>query len=356
MTRQTAATVAGPVGLDSLWTAGGNCANGHGDPIVLYDELAGRWLLSEFANSGNHLCVYVSKTSDPITGGWYLYDFSVPNFPDYPKYGVWPDAYYVSTNESSPAVYALDRERMLNGQAATSQRFTAPRLNAFPFQAAIPCDLDGTTAPPAGSPNYFMRHKDEEAHGGPIDPLYDVLQIGEFRVDWNNPNNSTLTAAPEIMVSDFDSELCGFSSFECFPQPDTNTGLDPLREVVMWRLQYRNFGTHESLNGNFVVDVDGTDHGGIRWFELRKTENNPWTLFQEGTYAPDQAHRWMGSISMDKSGNIALGYSISSPELNIFPSIRYTGRLAGDPIGTMPQGEFTLANRHCTTDGHNSLG
>jgi hypothetical protein len=107
--------IAGPVALDLLWTAGGACASGRGDPIVLYDTLADRWLMSEFAASGNHLCMYISQTSDPLGGGWYLYDFPTPSFPDYPKYAVWPDAYYVSSNEFSPAVYALDRSKMLNG-------------------------------------------------------------------------------------------------------------------------------------------------------------------------------------------------------------------------------------------------
>ena len=111
--KATGALVAGPSDLSSLWTSGGACSVGKGYPIVLYDQLAGRWLLSEFADSGSHLCVYVSQTSDPISGGWYNYDFSVPEFPDYPKYAVWPDAYYVSSNESSPTGYALDRTQML---------------------------------------------------------------------------------------------------------------------------------------------------------------------------------------------------------------------------------------------------
>jgi hypothetical protein len=152
--------VAGPFPLDSLWSGGGNCSSGHGDPIVLYDRLADRWLLSEFADVGNHLCVYVSQTPDPVSGGWYGYDFPTPDFPDYPKYAVWPDAYYVSSNEYSPAAYALDRNQMLAGGAATSQRFIASSLAGFPFQALTPSDLDGPTPPPAGSPNYFMRHRE----------------------------------------------------------------------------------------------------------------------------------------------------------------------------------------------------
>ena len=327
--------------LDSLWTAGGACASGTGDPIVLHDSLADRWLLSEFADTGNHLCVYITRTADPVSGGYFLYDFAVPEFPDYPKYAVWPDAYYVSSNESSPAAYALDRIKMLGGLPATFQRFTAPSLAAFGFQALTPGDLDGPTAPPLGSPNYFIRHRDDEAHNpGTNDPTQDFVDIFQFHVDFVTPTLSTFTGPVSIPVAEFDSELCGFSSFFCFPQPGTTRTLDPLREVVMWRLQYRNFGTHETLVGNFVTDVDGTDHGGIRWFELRKTGVGPWTLFQQGTQAPDSDNRWMGSIAMDKAGNIALGYSVSST--SVFPSIRYAGREAVDPAGTLPQGEASI--------------
>jgi PKD repeat protein len=297
--------------------------------------------MSEFASSGNHLCVYVSQDANPVSSGWYLYDFQTTNFPDYPKYAVWPDAYYVSTNENDPAAYALDREKMLLGLPATSQRFTAPDLAGFPFQALIPSDLDGATLPPAGSPNYFMRHRDDEVHNlGSNDPSQDFLEIWEFHVDFAVPANSSFAKLADVAVSEFDSDLCGLSSFFCFPQPGTTTTLDPLREVVMWRLQYRNFESHETLVGNLVTDVDGTDHGGIRWFELRRTVGGPWALFQEGTVAPDQHHRWMGSIAMDGSGNIALGYSVSSS--TVYPGIRYTGRLASDPAGTMPQGEHTI--------------
>lgn len=338
---KTGALQAGPFLLETLWTAGGVCANGRGDPVVLYDHLADRWLMTEFATGSNDLCVYVSMTGDPIAGGWYNYDFPTPSFPDYPKYAVWPDAYYVSSNESSPAAYALDRTNMLAGLPATSQRFTAPSLAGFAFQALIPSDLDGP-APPAGAPNYFMRHRDDEVHNaGMNDPTQDFLEIWEFDVDFVTPANSTFTQVANIPVAEFDSDLCGLVSFFCFPQPGTSTTLDPLREVIMWRLQYRNFGTHETLVGNFVTDVTGTDQGGIRWFELRRTPPGAgtWTLFQEGTHSPDTDSRWMGSIAMDQAGGIALGYSVSSG--TTFPSITYTGRLAGDPLGTMPLGEVT---------------
>jgi hypothetical protein len=344
---KTGTLIAGPVSLQTLWPPGRPCSVGSGDPIVLYDRLADRWLMSEFADIGNHLCVYVSQTSDPVSGGWFLYDLGTPNFPDYPKWAVWPDAYYISTNEpvGSP-VYALDRTQVLLGNPATFLRTTAPDMPGFGFQALIPSDLDGPTPPPAGSPNFFMRHRDDEVHGSPLnpsepaDPTQDYLEIWQFQVDFGNPANSTFTGPNLIPVAEFDSDLCGLGSFECFPQPGTAVGLDPLREVIMWRLQYRNFGAHETLVGNFVTDVDGTDHGGIRWFELRKTGSGAWSLFQEGTHAPDSDHRWMGSIAMDKDGNIALGYSVSSD--TTFPSIRYSGRRATDPSGTLPLDEVTL--------------
>ncbi len=328
---------AGPFEIDSFGS--GDCAVGSGDPIVLYDHLAERWLLTEFSNSGNKLCAYVSQTSDPVTGGWFAYEFQAPAFPDYPKYAVWPDGYYIGTNESPPAVYAIDRIQMLLGAAATMQRFTASPLAGFGFQMLIPADLDGGTVPPAGTPAYFLRHRDDESHNPP-GTAEDFLEIFEFHADFATPANSTFTGPTLIPVAEFDSNLCGLTSFSCVPQPSPGTPLDPLREVVMWRAVYRNFGTHETLLGNFVTDVDGSDHHGIRWFELQKTTGPSFSLFQEGTYAPDSNHRWMGSIAMDGAQNIALGYSVSSTSVN--PGIRYTGRLQSDPAGTLPQPETTL--------------
>ena len=336
--KASGAVVAGPSNLDSLGS--GFCGNGLGDPMVLYDHLAGRWLLSEFSSSRNRLCVYVSQTGDPISGGWYNYDFSATNFPDYPKYAVWPDAYYVGTNENNVAAYALERSQMLNGGAASMQRFTAPDLGGFGFQMITPSDVDGQ-APPAGSPAYFLRHNDDESHNpGSNNPGVDYLEIFEFSVDWVDPANSTFTGPFQVAITEFDSNLCGLTSFSCIQQPGTSTRLDPLREIVMWRSQYRNFGSYEVLVGNLATDVSGADQAGVRWYELRKTTGN-WTVFQEGTYAPDGDSRWMGSAAMDGDGNIAVGYNVSGS--STFPGLRYAGRLAGDPAGTLPQGETTLA-------------
>ncbi|HKQ62060.1 MAG TPA: hypothetical protein VJS92_12285 [Candidatus Polarisedimenticolaceae bacterium] len=328
--------------LDSL--GAGSCAGGLGDPVVIYDRQADRWLLSEFAG-GNDLCVYISRTPNPVSGGWFAYDFVAPSFPDYPKYAVWPTdatggagSYLVTANDGGPGIYALDRGKMLLGQAASYQRVAIPGLPGFGFEAPTAADVDGPTPPPANAPAVILRHRDTESHAGPPAPG-DLLEIWAFNVNWVSPASSTLTALTSINVSEFDSDLCGLTSFACFPQPGTSVTLDPLREVVMHRLDYFNFGDHQSIVGNFVTDVGGTNHGGVRWFELRGGGAS-WSLYQEGTYAIDAAHRWMGSIALDRSGNIALGYNVSSS--SVFPSLRYTGRLAADPLGTMSQPESVI--------------
>jgi len=335
---------------------------GGGDPIVLYDALADRWLLAEFADTGNTMIVHISKTGTPNSdaANWYTYTFAMPEFPDYPKFSVWPDGYFLTTNNdtgSEVPVYALDRTNMLAGLTPrTMQRFTAPdgALSGFGFQALTPADLDGQ-APPAGASALFMRHRDTEVHITPSPPPgQDLLQLYQVHVDFDTPANSSISGPVDIAVADFDSNLNGLSAFEAFPQPGTTTKLDPLREVIMQRLQYRNFGTYETLVGNFVTDVDGTDHGGVRWFELRRSGGGAWTLYQEGTYAPDADSRWMGGISMDGAGNIVLGYNVSSS--TVYPSIRYVGRLASDPLGTLPRGEYPLVSGLSSQAGINRWG
>ncbi len=336
------AVLAGPLSMSALGTGG--CSFGSGDGIVLYDSLAGRWLLSQIGNGTNQLCLFVSKTGDPVAGGWWAYQFTTPRFPDYPKYAVWRDAYLATANEgnpSIPAVYALDRNRMLAGLSATLQRFAASPLAGFSFQALAPADADGN-APPLGAPGYLLRHRDDEEHSpGTANPNQDFLELYSLRVDFATPANSTFTGPTAISVAEFDASFCGSdnAALSCIPQT-TGPPLDALREVIMNRVQYRNFGDHETLVGNFITDTDGADRAGVRWFELRKSGAGAWSLFQQGTYSPDATRRWIGSIAMDRQGNIALGYSASSATVS--PGSRYAGRLAGDPPGTLPQGEHSI--------------
>lgn len=346
--------VAGPAALEELWPDGVCRTDTRGDPIVLYDHLANRWLMSQLTNPFPclftaipcRLCVAVSRTPDPISGGWYLYDFPASTFPDYPKYAVNLESYLVSSNsvsvfpvfEQKVGVYALDRRRMLGGQPAAIQEFSAPFLpNAGFIQSLVPADLDGHRLPPPGSPGYFLRYRDGEVSDGVVDLDRDHLELWELSVSWAHSEESVLSG-PTLV------EIAEFGSFNAsIPQPETQDGLAPFADPLMWRVSYRNFGAHEALVGNFTVDADGTDHAGVRWFELRRSGDGSWSRHQEGTFAPDAAHRWMASVAMDRDGNLALGYSVSSPELDVFPSIRVTGRQAGDPPGTLSPNELTLA-------------
>jgi hypothetical protein len=321
--------LSGPTDINQLWQGQGNPCETYndGDPVVLYDPLADRWLLSQFMSHGvPHECIAISQTPDP-TGAYYLYAFEIPFDFDYPKLAVWPDAYYMSANEfgftgSYVGAYAFDRSKMLLGQPATYQKFESTS------NFMLPSDLDGSITPPSGTPNYFYTMI-----------AVRLLEIWEFHVDFENPSNSVFTFAQTVTTSPYNYGVCNFS-WECIPQPETQQKLDVISEWPMWRLQYRNFGTHETLVGNFTVDVaDFENHAGIRWFELRKTGDGSWSVYQEGTHAPDAHHRWMGSIAMDGHGNTALGYSVSSE--NLYPSIRYASRLATDATGTL-QGEVTL--------------
>jgi subtilisin-like proprotein convertase family protein len=341
-------SIFGPVLSNTIWSGfGGNCqTRNDGDPIVLYDRQADRWLVAQFTIvSPYYICAAVSTTADP-TGSYYRYAFNVgSNLPDYFKFGVWPDAYYMSANESTYTAYAFNRTAMLAGAAATYVKFTG-QTNLL-----MPADLDGATAPPAGSPGIFYTFKDNTFHGGS-----DRLEVFNLTVNWASPGSSTFTLVNTVPVTSFTYTVCGFFNLDCIPQPGATATqrLDPVSEWPMFRLAYRNFGTHQSLAGNFAVDV-GSDRAGIRWFELRRTGVGAWSLYQEGTQAPaDGVHRWMGSIAQDRQGNIALGYSASSGTLN--PSIRYATRLASDPLGTL-QSEVTLhAGGGIQTSSHSRWG
>ncbi|MEN0006934.1 MAG: hypothetical protein AAF798_22470, partial [Bacteroidota bacterium] len=315
---------------------GGSGASGKGDPTVLYDQLADRWLMAEFAQGSNDIYILVSTTPDP-TGTWYAYTFTAPNFPDYLKFAIWPDAYTMTSNENPLGIYAFDRNAMLAGDPATFQRFQVPTFPTINFQAATPVGVEGSTPPPMGNRAYFMRMADD---AWAINITADRLEIFELDVDFDTPGNSVFSGPRNLPTDPFDTELCGYTSFSCMDQPNGGIGLDPLREVLMFKVQYRNFGTHESIVCNHVTDVDNTDRGGIRWYELRRTGGGVWNIYQQGTYSPDGDDRWMGAININSTGQIGLLYNRSST--TTFPGIYYTGRNASDPLGTMTVPEGTI--------------
>ncbi len=340
----------GPAATSTLWAGfGGPCeTRNDGDPIVMYDHLADRWVMSQLALPNLffgiafapfYQCIAVSASPDP-TGAYHRYQFSFNKLNDYPKLSVWPDAYYMAINQftaislqyAGQGIIAFDRQKMLAGLPATMQYLDLGPVD-INLGGMLPADLDGQ-APPPGSPGYFVE-MDDDAWGY---AATDQMQLWRFNLDWSNPSASTFTGPSILPVAPFDSDLCGYSR-NCIPQPGTTTKVDALADRLMYRLQYRNFGTHESLVVNHTVDADGSDHAGIRWYEIRDPRNSP-TIHQQGTYAPDGNHRWMGSAAMDASGNLAIGFSVSGP--NTFPSVRYTGRLAADPLGTLTLGEADI--------------
>ena len=343
---KTGTLLYGPAAGNTLWSGfGGVCqTRNDGDPIVLYDHLADRWMVSQFAvpggTSGYHQCIAISQTGDP-TGAWYRYDFlwSNTNMNDYPHFGVWPDGYYMAVHEFANAatwagqgVAVFERDKMLLGQAARMVKFnlysTDPNMGGM-----LPTDLDGP-APAAGTPNYFVE-PDDNAGGFP----QDQIQIWAFHVDWTNTALSTFTRTTTLATAAFDSNMCN-GARTCIPQQGTTAKLDAIADRAMYRAQYRNFGGYETIVMNHTVDATGTDRAGIRWYELRNTGGAGWGINQQSTFSPDATHRWMGSVAMNGSGDMAIGYSASSSTM--YPAIRYTGRLASDALNSMTQGEGTL--------------
>lgn len=331
--KSSGARLYGPAAGNTLWhDLGGACATyNDGDPIVLFDKAAKRWIFTQFvvsAGSPYHQCVAVSRTDD-ATGAFSLYDFTYSNFNDYPKVGVWSDGYYVTFNMFKQKGFqyffqgtmacAWDRAKMLAGQAATQQ---CVQLSSS-FGGLLPADIDGSTAPPAGAPEYFLNFGSNS------------LNLWKFHVDWANSANSTFTGPTNIPVAAFSAACSGGGT--CIPQPGTSQKLDSLADRLMYRLAYRNFGDHDTLLVNHSVTAGSSV--GVRWYELRNPSTSP-SIYQQGTFAPSSDYRWMGSIAMDKTGDIALGYSISNAS-TIKPSISYTGRTSTDALGTM-QAETSL--------------
>ncbi|MEO8952658.1 MAG: choice-of-anchor J domain-containing protein [Chthoniobacterales bacterium] len=339
--KATGSSVLGPNSISSVWSGfGGVCqTGGSGDPVMLYDHLANRWLISQFAGSGGAItdeCIAISTSSD-ATGSYYRYGFHLgTNFFDYPHLGVWPDAYYMSMNVFNaagtaylgPQAFAFDRAKMLSGQPATFVSPVGPLGGTVdPF---LPADLDGATLPPAGAPETYVGFPGQSSNAN--------YTTYHFHADFATPSNSTFITFANPPAAGY-TALCP-TTRACVPQKGVTSGnyLDGIGDRLMFRVAYRNFGDHESVVGNFSVSSGGV--AAARWFELRNVTSGPVTVYQQSTYQPDTTWRWMGSVAMDGQGNLALGFSASSSSVN--PQLRYAGRLATDPLNTLGQGEAHL--------------
>ena len=314
--------LAGPTNMNLLFGSVPGATCNDGDPIILYDEQANRFVAVEFSLCGSNdlMLVAVSSTNDP-TGTWYQYSFDVVDMPDYEKMAVWRDGYYMGTNTQPTTgsdIYVFERAQMLIGGTARMVAFDNPNRPGTGVVVVPPVDNDGPAAP-AGAPGTFIAFNDDGVGGGA-----DELWLYELAVNWTTPANSTFSRTQQLAVQPFDSQ---FNNWEDITQPGTTRKLCAISTVIMNVPQYRNFGTYQSIVCCHTVDVDGTDHAGVRWYELRKTPPaTTWTIRQQGTYAPDAHSRWMGSVAMNGSNKIAVGYSISSS--TVYPGIRYAGQSA----------------------------
>ncbi|TCI90140.1 GEVED domain-containing protein [Tenacibaculum sp. M341] len=313
-----------------------------GDPIVLYDSDADRYIVTEFENDPNGFHVAISETNDPINGGWHVYSadgFQTGTFPDYTKFSIWSDGYYVTANipatdtagnTRNGQVWALERDKMLIGDTTAGiQAFELTGIRTNGFYSPQAFNVTDGNLPAAGNATIVYMQDDAWAN---VDD--DHLKLWTINVNWTTPANSTISAPVEIPTADFTGVFDG-GSFSNLPQP-SGPDIDAMQATVMNQAQFRKFPTHNSVVFNFVVNTDSTDKlAGIRWYELRQTaDGQPWTIYQEGTYtALEGRHAFGASMAMDGEGNIGMGYSSVSKDQSI--SIRYTGRFKEDPLNTM---------------------
>ena len=360
---KTGTQLVAPTNINLLFAAlpaGDVCrTTNSGDPIVLYDQFADRWLVSQFglkfsAPTSFNQCIAISQTADP-TGSWYVYDFlwATDRLNDYPHFGVWPDGYYATFNQFNAALTAwegagvaiYERDRMLDGLSAQQVTFDigAVNLNYGGHQIV---DLDGATLPSAGEPARVLEWDNAGWIGDPVD----TLRLWEVHVDWTTPANSTFGANAaydanfELLPADAtvlqDTGQACSGTRACIPQPGTAVKVDSISDGrLMYRSSHRIFGDHDSLLVQQTVNAGGSI-AGPRWIEIRGALAGTPAIYQQGTYSPDATHRWMGSVAMDGDGDVALGYSASSA--SVFPSILYTARHPYDPLGQMTLGEKTL--------------
>ena len=324
-----------------------------GDPIVLYDAAADRYILTEFEDEPNGFHVAISKTNDPINDGWHIYSadsFETIDFPDYTKFSIWSDGYYVTANISggNGNIWALERDKMLNGDTTASiQAFSLPGISTNEvFYSPQAFNVTDDNLPAAGNATIvFMQ---DDAWTGISD---DHLKLWTINVDWDNPTNSTISGAIEIKTSPFTASFDG-GSFSNLSQP-SGPDIDAMQSTIMNQAQFRKFATHNSVVFNFVVNTDTSNElAGIRWYELRQdADGQPWSIYQEGTYiAPNGRHAFGASMAMDGDGNIGMGYSSVSTTESI--SLRYSGRFVNDPLNTMTALEELIVQStgDCPTD------
>lgn len=340
---KTGGTAGGSFSLASLWPGSSN----DGDPIVLYDRHADRWFVSQFQVNNNEILIAVSETNDP-TGNYYTYSWSFAQFPDYPKFSVWWDGYYMTSNSTHTAV-VFERSKMLQGLPAQRVVLTAPGAATAGFRSVLPADADGDL-PPNGTPCYFFNLEDDAWSGVSADRI----KVFAMTTDWATPSNTQVVQTQTLTTTPFDTDF-GWG-FDNISQPGTSDKLDAVAQVLYFRAQHVRFVDHSSVMLCHVVDVNGGNRAGVRWYELRDNNDGNFSIHQQGTWSPDNGNRWMASIAMDTQGNIGLGYCHTNPSTSVFPGLRFTGRYANDPAGVMTVPEQTIIDGGDFQSGFNRYG
>lgn len=332
----------GPTMLSSVFP---NSTN-DGDPIVLYDQFANRWFISQFQSTGNKMLIAISKTSDPL-GAWFYYEYLFDDFPDYPKFSIWHDGYYMTANVGAQNAVCFERDKMLKGDmSARMVALTIPDMESNGFFSPLPAHASGDVMP-TDPINFFYFQDDGWASGS------DRIKIWEMNVDWDSPEDSKIELTQEINVAPFNTDFT--ESWQDLTQPGTSQKLDAVPGAFMYMAHYRSYKEYNSIALCHTVDVDLTSdmNSAVRWYELHEKEG-VWSLEQESTYAPDNENRWMGSIALDRQGNIGLAYSVTSS--TTYPSIRFTGRKKGDDLGKMTVSESNAFNGSGVQDGNQRYG
>ncbi|WP_051568624.1 T9SS type A sorting domain-containing protein [Crocinitomix catalasitica] len=318
---------ASAISLDLIWGV-----EGRGDPIVMYDKFAERWFISQFYllpdMDDTGVMIAVSQSSDPL-GEYYAYTFSFDEFPDYPKYSVWSNGYYMSANADDDNCCVFERDKMLLGDpGARIIKMTFPDLPDGDFRSHLPADADGPNEPEIDEPCYFFVVQDDSFDGVDVDHI----KVLKATVNWDAPETSTITISQSLTTAPFNSVFSG--TYADIRQRGTSQKLDPINSILMYRAQYRRFDGYNTIVLSQTVDVDDTDRAGVRWYELRDNNTETWSIYQQGTHSPDEENsRWISGISMDYWGNIGLAYSFSGPD--DYAGLRFTGRHSADPLGEM---------------------
>ncbi len=329
--------------LGNLWSP--VTANA-GDPVVLYDKAANRFLMAQFGNPAN-IYIAISKTADP-TGAWYTYTFTSPVFPDYLKFSVWQDGYYMCSNAQT-RVFAFERAKMLVGDATAKSVYASyTQSGTSGFFCPLPADAGDGTLPATGTKLPFFAYTDN-AWGG---ANTDAVKVWNTTVTWGTTPTMTTTLNATLATAAFDASYS--SAWNDVSQPGTTQMLDGIGGVCMFRAQYKIWSTYNSVVLNWAVKISATQRS-IKWVELRQNSSGVWSLYQEGIYAPDANTRWMGSIAMDNNGGIALCY-MKSNSSSIYPGLYYTGRKACDPLGTMTIAETQVVAGTASQTGVNRDG